>query len=115
MAVKLTVVCPSTACPKLKLLASTVADGVKLSLCCVSGNTYGTLWRWLHQVFMSTGVKKIPNAAWKTRPCPGKACDKPKRGAKLCVFGYLRPRGFPFCPPTKTDGVPLLNVRLVLV
>jgi hypothetical protein len=39
MAVKLTVVCPSTAGPKLKWLARIEAAGVKLSLCCVSGNT----------------------------------------------------------------------------
>src|SRR6266478_7937046 len=106
MAVKLTVVCPSTACPKLKLLASTVADGVKLSLCWVSGNTKGTLWRWLHQVFMSTGVKKIPNAECTTSPNLGMACEKPKRGAKLCLFGYFSPCGNPFCPPTNTEGVP---------
>src|SRR6185369_14990896 len=36
---KLTVVAPNTAGPKLKCVATTPAAGVKLSLCCVSGNT----------------------------------------------------------------------------
>src|SRR5215467_10760540 len=63
--VKLTVVVPRTAGLKLSEVCamaalSREAGGLKLSNCCVSGKTYGTLWRWLHQVFKSTGVKKIP-------------------------------------------------------
>ena len=47
---KLTVVAgkaplPSTGVPKFSVFASKEAGGVKLSACCVSGNTYGTLCR----------------------------------------------------------------------
>src|ERR1043165_3942002 len=101
--VKLTVVCPKVAWAKFSWLAKSAGDGVKLSACWVSGNTYGTLWRWLHQVFISTGVKKRPKAEWKTRPC-GRACENPKRGATLWVLGYFRPFGKPFCPPIKIEG-----------
>src|SRR5882762_632537 len=64
-AVKLTVVgvsapVPRTGVPKFMPVLKRAAGGVKLSACCVSGKTYGTLCRWLHQVFRSTGVKKIP-------------------------------------------------------
>src|SRR6266852_4872062 len=44
MEVKLTVVFPSTGGPKLKPDAMRVAGGIKLSLCWVSGKTFGTLW-----------------------------------------------------------------------
>src|SRR5215472_8856357 len=59
-AVKLTVVAgkvpvPSTGVPKFMPVWYRAVGGVKLSACCVSGNTYGTLWRWLHHVFWSTG------------------------------------------------------------
>src|SRR6267378_4367634 len=64
-AVKLTVVgvsapVPRTGVPKFMPVLKRAAGGVKLSACCVSGKTYGTLCRWLHQVFRSTGVKKNP-------------------------------------------------------
>src|SRR5215831_1856376 len=45
IAVKLTVVWPSTGAPKLKPEAKSAAGGMKLSLCCVSGKTLGTLCR----------------------------------------------------------------------
>src|ERR1700704_5078641 len=66
--VKLTVVAPRTAGLKLRdfcaaAALSKAAGGLKLSNCCVSGKTKGTLWRWLHQVLRSTGVKKMPYAA----------------------------------------------------
>src|SRR5882757_3157023 len=72
IAVKLTTVVPSTAGAK----SSVLIDGVKLSLWFVSGNVYGTLCRWLHHVFMSTGVKKIPYAAWSTSPLFGILCER---------------------------------------
>src|ERR1700735_5310346 len=95
MPVKLTTVVPSTAGAKLKVLM----EGVKLSLWFVSGNTYGTLCRWLHQVFMSTGVKNIPYAACHTSPIEPKLCANPNLGAKLALLGYIKPFGYPFCPP----------------
>src|SRR5579884_4086624 len=39
-----------------------------------------------------------------------------KRGAKSAFGGYISPLGYPFCPPTKTDGTPsLLKTRLLFV
>src|SRR5512133_869346 len=93
IAVKLTVVLPSTGGAKLKPEERIPGEGTKLSLCWVSGKTNGTLWRWLHQVFMSTGVKKRPKAPWKTSPRDGTAWEIPRRGAKLCRFGYFSPSG----------------------
>ena len=45
----------------------------------------------------------------------GKFLAIPMRGAKLCLFAYIRPCGYPFWPPTNTEGTPFLNIRLVLV
>src|SRR5687768_18402278 len=78
--------------------------GMKLSLCCVSGKTNGTLCRWLHHVFISTGVKKIPNAACSTIPCLCKLWEIPTRGAKLSLLELLNPSGNPCCPPMNTEG-----------
>src|SRR5262249_27175280 len=119
-AVKLTVVAgsapvPRTGVPKLNPVLNKATGGVKLSACCVSGKTYGTLWRWLHQVFMSTGVKKTPYEVCKTNPKRGKFLARPSRGAKLCLFEKSSPSGYPDWPPMKTDGVPFEKMRFEFV
>src|SRR5215831_17835977 len=56
----------------------------------------------------------MPYAACTTSPC-GRFLAIPIRGAKLCVFAYINPDGYPCCPPTNTDGTPLLKIRFVFV
>ena len=48
-------------------------------------------------------------------PDLGRFLAIPMRGAKLCLFAYISPRGYPFWPPMNTEGTPLLKIRLVLV
>ena len=45
----------------------------------------------------------------------GKFFAIPMRGAKLCLFAYISPRGYPCWPPMNTWGTPLLKIMLVLV
>src|SRR5439155_27390992 len=84
---KLTLVFPRMGEPK----SNPWRLGLKLSLCWFSGKTNGTLWRCLHQVFMSTGVKKRPNPARTTNPYrPWTAWVKQSRGGKFKVLGNSR-------------------------
>ena len=69
---KLTVVAgkvpvPNTGVPKFIPVLKSAAGGVKLSACCVSGKTYGTLWRWLlmpsHAVVALAWLLLVPGDA----------------------------------------------------
>ena len=93
---------PSTGVPKLSAVLNSAAGGVKLSAAAFQ-KTAGTLWRWLHHVFISTGVKDSIRAAETNRYAE---VWHSKRGAKLCLFEYINPRGYPCLPPMKTSGTP---------
>ena len=57
----------------------------------------------------------MPYAARNTSPMCGIFCAMPNRGAKLCLFEYINPRGYPFSPPMNTSGTPSLKIRLEFV